>query len=139
MSLSTIFQTICHVYLNYNYNESSSRWIHSSFTRNLQFAVRMLISFLVGGFIAYGTGLRDQLTLKFMLPNMSVLCIQETFGLTLLSNINLILVIVPLSIFFFILQKIGLGYHDYIAGEFLFLLSSFCISYRCTQVFILIH
>ncbi|UJR18462.1 hypothetical protein I4U23_005367 [Adineta vaga] len=110
MSLLTIF----HIYFNYNYDVLSFRWIHSSFTRHLQFAFRMLVAFLIGGFITYASELQNHLTLKFMIPNMSILCIQETFGLTLSTNIRITLIIVPLSIFFFILQKIGLGYHNYI-------------------------
>ncbi len=66
------FSTLCHIYLNYNYDELSSRWIHSSFARHLQFATRMLISFLIGGFITYGTELHNQLSLAFMLTKMNV-------------------------------------------------------------------
>ena len=123
-----------HFYLNYQHVESSSLYLHSAFTRHLQFALRLVITFLIGGFLAYGTPLRNQLVQLYMIPNIGVLTIQETFGCTLSNNLQIIFIIVPVSIFLFIVQKIGLSYHNYVAGEFLMLITSFYISLQCQKV-----
>jgi hypothetical protein len=94
----------------------------------------MTISFLVGGFLAYGTSLNNSSGLQYLIPVMCILSIQETFGLTLSSAYSMITVIVPLSIFLFIIQKIGLGYQDYLAAELLLLISSLLVGYKCSQV-----
>lgn len=139
MSLSTISQTIREFYLKYNYTESSSLLVHSPFARHVQFALRMVIAFLLGGFLAYGTPLKNQLAQNYMIPTMSILCLQETFGLTLSNSIQITFVIVPLSIFLFAIQKIGLSYHQYVAGELLLLISTLYVSYKCAKVNILLN
>ncbi len=134
MIWSTIFRTIFHFYFNYHYGESPLSYIHSSFARRVQFALRIVISFVVGGFIAYGTSLNKQLSQQFLIPLISVLSIQETFGLTVAACFQMLLALVPTTIFLFIVQKIGLGYHNYIAAELILLISTFSISFICTQV-----
>ncbi|CAF1021837.1 unnamed protein product [Rotaria sordida] len=135
MSTSTIFRTIRHFYLNYHHSGSTSLWIHSTFMRRLQCALREMICFLIVGFLAYGTQLADHLSLEYLLPVISILCLQETFGLTLYFCYRIALTITPLSIFLFVIQKIGLNYHHYFASELLILLfTSFCISYACPQI-----
>jgi hypothetical protein len=134
MSLSTICRSTCRFYFNYHFIESSSLYIHSAFIRRLQFALRLVITFLIGSFLSYATPLRNQLGQIYMIPNLGVLCIQETFGFTLSTTLHVTFVIIPLSIFLFIIQKIGLSYQNYLAGEFLMLLSSFYISYKCRKV-----
>jgi hypothetical protein len=134
MSVSTISQTIRHFYFNYHHFEPSSSCIHSSFTRSVQFAFRTVIAFLVGGFLAYGTPLSNQLDQQYLIPTLSILCVQETFGLTLSACYQMVLVLTPLSIFLFIIQKIGLGYQDYLAAELLLLILSVFIAYKCSQV-----
>jgi hypothetical protein len=93
-----------------------------------------LISFLVGGFIAYNTSLNKQLSQEFLIPLISVFTIQETFGLTVASCYQIVLGLVPTAIFLFVVQKIGLGYHDYLAAEFVLIITTFFISMICTQV-----
>jgi hypothetical protein len=134
MALSMISRTIRHFYFNYHYGESSSLCIHSSFARRVQFAIRMVVSFLVGGFLAYGTPLNNQVAQEYLIPLISMMCIQETFGLTLAACFQMILAIAPVSVFLFVVQKIGLGYHDYLAAELVLLVSSFFIAYFCPQV-----
>ena len=134
MTLSTIYRPIRRFYFNYHHVESSSLYIHSAFTRRLQFALRLVITFLIGGFLGYATPLRNQLGQVYMIPNLGVLCIQETFGFTLSSTLHVAFVILPLSIFLFVIQKIGLSYQNYVAGELLLLFSSFCISYKSQKV-----
>ncbi|CAF3136587.1 unnamed protein product [Rotaria sp. Silwood2] len=133
MCLSSYCKTIHHIYFNYHFGESTSRWINSKFTRHFQFALRMFIGFCLSAFIAYGTRLRDRLTLKFMIPGMTILSIKETFGLTLSTNIELMLIIIPLSIYLFIVQNLNLIYHNYLLNEFYYLLSSLIISYKCRK------
>ncbi|CAF2892029.1 unnamed protein product [Rotaria sp. Silwood2] len=134
MPLSTIFQTICHFYFNYHYNNSSSKPTPSAFFRRVQFAIRMTISFLVGGFLAYGTPLNNQLTTQYLIPVMCILSIQETCGMTLLASYQILTAVTPLSIFLFVVQKIGLGYKNYLAAELVLLISSLFVAYKCSQV-----
>ncbi len=136
MSISKIFRTVRHFYFNYHYYDLSPTLTSSSFTRRIEFALRMTISFLVGGFLAYGTPLYNQLTLQlqYLIPVMCMLAIQETFGMTLSATYQMLTVITPLSIFLYVVQKIGLGYHDYLAAELLLLVSSLFVAYKCTQV-----
>lgn len=65
---------------------------------------------------------------------MTILTIQETVGMTFGVSYEMLKTITPLSVGLFIIQKIGLGYRDYIAAEILLLVSSFLISYKCAQV-----
>jgi hypothetical protein len=94
----------------------------------------MVIAFLFSCLIAYGTKLTHHFSLPFMIPNMTILLIQETFGLTLLTNIQLIFIIIPLSIFLYFLQKFRLIFYHYLLSEFFYLFSSLIISYTCTQI-----
>ena len=134
MSLGNICRSIRHFYFNYHHGQSSSLYLHSAFTRRLQFGLRLVLTFLIGGFLGYATPLHSKLSLVYLLPNFSILCIRETFGDTLSNVLHVTSVIVPLAIFLFIVQKIGLSYHNYLAGELLLLLSSFCISYKCPKL-----
>jgi hypothetical protein len=131
MRVSTIFRSISNFYFNYDISESC---IYLLLTPHVQYAFKMAISFVVGGFLAYGTTLEDELNLGYFVPKMSIVCIQQTFGLTLFTCYHMLLTLVPLSIFLFIVQKIGLGYHDYLASEILLLVSSFYVAYTCSQV-----
>ncbi|CAF3358711.1 unnamed protein product [Rotaria sp. Silwood1] len=134
MSISTFFQTICHFYFNYHYNNSSSKSTSSAFSRRVQFAIRMTVSFLIGGFLAYGTPLNKQLTTQYLIPVMCILSIQETCGMTLSASYQMLTAVTPLSIFLFVVQKIGLGYKDYLAAELTLLISSLLVAYKCSQV-----
>ncbi|CAF3606759.1 unnamed protein product [Rotaria sordida] len=134
MSISTFFQTLCHFYFNYHYNNSSSKLTPSAFSRRIQFAIRMTISFLIGGFLAYATPLNNQLTTQYLIPVICIITIQETFGMTLSAGYQMLTAITPLSIFLFIVQKIGLGYKDYLAAELTLLISSLLVAYKCSQV-----
>jgi len=97
----------------------------------------MVVSFLVGGFLAYGTPLNNQLVQSYLVPLISVISIQETFGLTMAASFQMVLGLVPVSIFLFVVQKIGLGYHDYLAGVITLLITSFSIAFVCAKVLIL--
>ncbi|CAF4132243.1 unnamed protein product, partial [Rotaria sordida] len=134
MSISTFFQTFYHFYFNYHYNNSSSKLTPSAFSRRIQFAIRMTVSFLVGGFLAYGTPLNNHLSSQYLIPVMCIISIQETFGMTLSTSYQMLTVITPVSIFLFIVQKIGLGYKDYLAAELTLLVSSLLVAYKCSQV-----
>lgn len=134
MSVSTICRSTRHFYLNYHNVESSSIYLHSAFTRRLQFAFRFVVTFLIAGFLGYATPIHDQLVQIYMIPNIGILTVQQTFGCTLSNSLQIISTIVPLSIFLFIIQKIGLSYHNYVAGEILMLVTSFYISYQCRKV-----
>jgi hypothetical protein len=127
-------RTVRHFYFNYHYYDLSSLLTSSAVTRRIEFALRMTISFLVGGFLAYGTPLNNQLALQFLIPVLSMICIQETFGMTLSGVYQIIKGLTPLSIFLYVVQKIGLKYHDYLAAELLLLISSFFVAYECSQV-----
>jgi hypothetical protein len=105
--------------------------------RCVQFGIREMTCFLIVGFLSYGTQLANQFSLEYLVPIISILCLQQTFGSTLSCCYHITLAITPLSIVLFVLQKLGLGYHDYLATELLLLFTSFCIAYGCTQVNIL--
>jgi hypothetical protein len=136
MIISKIFEKVRHFYFNYDDedDDSPSTITSSAIIRRIQFAIRMTISFLVGGFLAYGTSLNSSSGLQYLIPVMCILSIQETFGMTLNSAYSMITAIVPLSIFLFIVQKIGLGYQNYLAAELILLISSLLVSYKCSQV-----
>jgi hypothetical protein len=140
MIISKIFEKLRHFYFNYDDDDDSpSTTTSSAVIRRIQFALRMTISFLVGGFLAYGTSLNNSSGLQYLIPVMCILSIQETFGMTLSSAYSMITAIVPLSIFLFIVQKIGLGYQNYLAAELILLISSLLVSYKCSQVNIFIY
>ena len=134
MSISSMFRTVRRFYFSYHHPESTSSWIQSAFMRRVQFGLREMICFLIVGFLSYGTQLSNQLLLEYLAPVISVLCLQQTFGATLSCCYQITLAITPLSIFLYIVKRIGLGYHDYLATELLLLFTSFCIAYGCAQV-----
>jgi hypothetical protein len=137
MSILKMSRTVRHFYFNYHHPESTPLWIQSAFMRRVQFGIRETICFLIVGFLSYGTKLANHLSIQYLVPIISIVCLQQTFGSTLSCCYQITLAITPLSIFLFIAQKIGLGYHDYLASELLLLLTSFFIAYGCTQVNIL--
>ena len=129
-----IFEKIRHFYFNYHDHDTNSVFTSTPVIRHAQFALRMTISFLIGGFLAYGTGLNNPSRLQYIVPVTCILSIQETFGMTLTAASGMIIVVIPLSIFLYVIQKIGLGYQDYLAAELTLLISSLLISYKFTQV-----
>ena len=136
MQIANISRRILRYYFNYHYYDMPSELIVTAFTRRLQFALRMVVAFLVSGFLAYYTPLNTQSSLQYLIPVQSVLVIQETFGMTLLISYQMLMAIVPLSIFLYIVHVIGLGYKDYLAAELLLLITSLVIGYKCSQVWI---
>ncbi|CAF3244784.1 unnamed protein product [Rotaria sp. Silwood2] len=114
--------------------KSSPLCIDSAFIRRFQFCFKTVLAFIISGFIAYGTRLRYQLDQQYIICVISAISIQETVGLTLSSNIQTIISIVPLSIILFIIHIIGLSYGHYLAAELLLLILSFLIAYQCTQI-----
>jgi hypothetical protein len=124
-----VFALLRHFYFNYNYVDSNVPLIHSLFARRAQFSLRIVISFLVSAFLAYGSSLRNQLIEPFLIPLISVLAIQDSVGFTMAGGFQMIFTLVPVSVFLFIVQKIGLGYHDYIAAEFILLITTFFIAF----------
>lgn len=134
MNILEIFHTLCHICFNYHYYNSSLKLKSSVVIRRMQFAIRMTVSFLVGGFIVYGTPLNQQSTSQYLVPVMCILSVQETFGMTLIASYQMLVTLTPLCIFLFVLQKIGLGYGNYLAAESMLLVSSLVISYKCSQV-----
>ncbi|CAF2704284.1 unnamed protein product [Rotaria sp. Silwood2] len=136
MSISTPFQRVFHFYFNYHYNYSSSKLTSSACSRHVQFSIRMATSFLVSGFLAYGTPLSNRLSIQYLVPLMCILSIQETCGMALYTTYQIFTAIIPLSIFFFVIQKVGLGYKDYFAAELTLVISSLFVAYHCSQVYI---
>lgn len=129
-----IYQEFLSFYFNFHQNQSTriSPWL--SFIRRIQFSLRMTIAFLVSAFLAYGTGLNSHLSSQYLIPVMSILSIQETVGMTIGASYEMLKTITPLSVGLFVIQRIGLGYEEYIAAEILLLVSSLLISYKCVQV-----
>ena len=135
MGWLSIFAVIRHFYFNYNYTDSNLPYIHSLFSRRAKYAIQMTISFLVSGFLGYGTSLKTQVPQPFIIPLITVLSIQDSLGLTLAASFQMIITLVPVSVFIYIVQKIGLSYHDYIAAEFALLISAFFIGFAISQVY----
>jgi hypothetical protein len=131
-----IFAIIRHFYFNYNDLDPDPDlpYVHSLFSRRAKFAFQMLVAFVFGGFLVYGTPLKSQGPQAFLVPIISVLSIQDTVGLTIAASFQMLLAIVPTFIFIFILQKIGLGYHSYVAAEFVLLITAFFIGFVVSQV-----
>ena len=108
--------------------------VDSIVLRRCQFCFKTVLIFILSGLIAYQTQLRVQFDQQYIICVISVLSIQETVGLTLSSNIQTIISIVPLSIILFLIHLVGLSYGHYLAAELLLLILSFLIAYFCTQV-----
>jgi hypothetical protein len=63
---------MCYLYLYILY-------FHSAFTRRLQFAFRLVITFLIGGFIGYATPLRNQLSQQSGIKTQSEVHLSHAF------------------------------------------------------------
>ena len=125
---------IKNVYFNLYEMKFSSLFLNSTFLRRFQFSLKVVLSFIISGLIAYGSPLRRYLDQQYIICVISVLSTQETVGLTLNSSIQTTFSLLPLSIILFLIQIIGLSYKHYLAAEVLLLLLSFLIAYQCTQV-----
>jgi len=136
MFLVRIVRLIKNYYFNSRRIKFSSLFIDSIFIRRFQFALKLVISFIIAGLIAYASPLRHYLDQPYIICVISVLSTQETIGFTLSSSIQTAIAIVPLSILLFIIQIIGLSYRHYLAAEILLLILSLIIAYQCTQVII---
>ena len=134
MNSRKILEKVRYFYFNYHDHDTSTLLTSTPVIRHAQFALRLTISFLIGGFLAYETSLNNASRLQYIVPVTCILSIQETFGMTLTGAYKMLIVVMPLSIFLFIIQKIGLGYRDYLAAELTLLISSLLISYKCSQV-----
>jgi hypothetical protein len=137
MFLSRIVRLIKNYYFNSRRIKFSSLFIDSIFIRHFEFSIKIVISFIIAGLIAYASPLRRYLDQQYIICVISVLSTQETIGFTLYSSIQTVISIVPLSILLFIIQIIGLSYKHYLAAELLLLILSLIIAYQCTQVSIL--
>ena len=131
MGWLTIFAVIRRFYFNYNYTDSNLPYIHSLFSRRAKYAIQMAISFLVSGLLGYGTSLKTQVPQAFVIPLITVLSIQDSVGSTVAASFQMIITLVPVSVFIYIVQKIGLSYHDYVAAEFALLVSTFFYWFCC--------
>ncbi len=134
MFLSRISRLFSNIYFNSNRIKAPSLFLNSTTIRRLEFSLKSIISFIIAGFIAYGSPLRYHLDQQYIICITSILSLQETIGLTLYSSIQTAFSIVPLSIVLFIIQIIGLSYGHYLATELLLLSMSLIIAYQCTQV-----
>jgi hypothetical protein len=134
MFISRVVRLIKIYYFNSDRIKSSSLLINSTLLRRVEFALKIVLSFVVSGLIAYGSPLRHYLDQQYIICCISVLSTQETVGLTLYSSIQTTISIVPLSILLFLIQIFGLSYGNYLAAELLLLSLSLIIAYQCTQV-----
>lgn len=133
MSVFTVAQTARHFYFNYHYPESTSPWFQSAFVRHVQYAIQEVAGFVIAACVAFSSVLSTRLVLPYLTPITTLLCLQQTFGATVSCCARIALALTPLSLFCFVVQKLGLGYHHYLATELLLIFTSFCIAYGCTQ------
>ncbi|CAF1243578.1 unnamed protein product, partial [Didymodactylos carnosus] len=112
-----------------------ARYFHGLFARRIAYGLRMTTSFLFGGFIAYDKRLRTKLAdLNFLVCILSILIIQDTLGQTLENCYLMTKSLLPISIFLYIIQHLGLSYRSYLATEFSLLITTFYISYKCPKI-----
>jgi hypothetical protein len=80
--------------------------------RRCVFALQVATSFLFGTLLAYHSPRLSALALPYLVPLISTMLLQQSVGLTLLAGANYLIVLTPISIFLYLVQK-GLTYHDY--------------------------
>ena len=97
--------------------------------RRSKYGIQTACAFLAGAFLAYGTSLSTSLSTPYLIPLMAAMMFQQTIGMTVLAAISLLSVMVPICVFFFLLQK-GLGYHDYAAIAVLIFFTTWLVAYR---------
>lgn len=136
MFLSKFVRLIKIYYFNSSRIKFSFFFIDSTFIRRFEYALKIVVAFIISGLIAYESPLRRYLIQEYLICCISVLSVQETFGFTLYSSIQTSITIIPLSILLFIIQIIGLSYGHYLPAILLLLILTLFISYQCTQVII---
>ncbi len=134
MFLTRICRLIKNFYFNSRRIKFSSLFIDSTSIRHVEYSLKMVLTFIVAGLIAYGSPLRHYLDQQYIICVISVFAMQETFGSTLYSGVQTAISLVPLSVLLFLIQILGLSYKHYLAAEILLLILSFIIAYQCTQV-----
>lgn len=123
--MSRLMKNLC---LNIEYS------FNSLFIRRVKFSLKIILAFILSGFIAYATPLKNSLDQQYIICVISILSIQETIGSTVNSAIQTIVSLVPLSIILFLIQFFGLSSKQYLITEILLLLLTFLIAYQCEQV-----
>ena len=101
MFLSRIIRLLIKIYFNSYRLKSSSLLFNSKTIRHIEYSLKMIIAFIISGLISYGSPLHYYLDQQYIICVISILSIQETFGLTLYSSIQTTIAIVPLSNFTF--------------------------------------
>ncbi|UJR24079.1 hypothetical protein I4U23_027047 [Adineta vaga] len=134
MFLLRIIRFFTKFYFNSSRLKSTSLLFDSKTIRHIEYSLKMIIAFIIAGLISFGSPLRYYLDQQYIICVISILSIQETFGLTLYSSIQTIIAILPLSILLFLIQILGLSYHHYLVAEILLLFLSLIIAYQCTQI-----
>ena len=123
-----------HFYFNINRIKCTALGIDPALIRRVQFAFKVVLTFVISGLIAYGTALHHQFDQQYIICVISILSVQETVGFTFSSNIQTIVWIVPLSVILFLIHISGLTYNNYAVTEVFLLLLTLIIAYQCTQV-----
>lgn len=103
--------------------------VSNEFFRTTQFALRMACTFITSSMIVYGTDYGSTIQAPYIIPVMSALIGNFTLGQTIAGSLTLMKTIIPVSIFVYIIQLCGVGYHDYTSVTILFLLVTFYTAY----------
>jgi hypothetical protein len=103
--------------------------IQGKFLRDLQFAIKLTCTFVVSALIAFNSNYKNQALIGWVLPVLALLLIGDTAGGSILAARLSVVNFVPMGIFIYILQKIGMGYRNYASASILFFIVSFWVGY----------
>lgn len=105
---------------------------HNQSLRDIQFAIKMTVSFIVGTLIGYTSNYAATLTAldsQWLVPVLATILTAETVGGTVLPSTVAIINFIPELIFLYILQYLGMGYEDYVSSTLFFFLITFIVGF----------
>ena len=107
---------------------------NSKFTRDLQYGVQLTAALVIAAIIGYISDYKNDVAIGWILPVTSALLIFDTFGNTVSGLIGGVFSFLPVSIFLYVVQILGVGYHNYTSATLIFFFATFYLGYTNSSV-----
>jgi hypothetical protein len=111
--------------------QQKSFWyrLHTPLLRDFQYAVQVATALVLSAIIGFVSDYEKHAPIAWLLPVCSALFIFDTFGGSLYGLVGLVIGTIPPSIFIYVIQRLGVGYHNYLSATLLFFFVTFYIGY----------
>ena len=97
--------------------------------RDLQYGLQLAVAFAVSALVAYRTPLYSSVPIAWVVPVLATILIADSFGGCFLMFVLGVKNFVTVSVVVFVMQTLGMGFHDYLSSTLVYLLLCFWIGY----------